>query len=197
MPLEHTNRVIALLEQHRSYLPFADEDLARHRQLREALTEQNQRSEQALHGWRAALSQRWSCEIAGQRTYNAIQRQLDEFYGEHAPYLQLLAATQLGVASTANELLVSLRRCEASLRLLSPAPPFAAEALQSLVRVIDELANTVDETSHWEATRRNVLIEQRMAAQLCFQAQSKTRRRLAAIVGEDLASDWFANQSAD
>jgi len=195
--LEHTNRVIALLEQHRSYLPFADEDLARHRQLRETLTERYQRSEQALAQWRMALAQRWMSEVAGQRSYNVVQRQICEYYGEHTPYLQLLASTYQTRACTATDLLVALRRCEASLRLLAPQPPFAGAALASLAQVIDELAHAVDETQHWEAIRRNLLIEQRLAAQLCFQALGRTRQRLAAIVGEDIAGAWLANQIAD
>lgn len=61
-PLDPLNQIITLLEQLRNRLPFAEEELVRHTQLRAILAEQQERSAEALlHGvlhWQLAGSAR-------------------------------------------------------------------------------------------------------------------------------------------
>jgi hypothetical protein len=172
-----------MLELRRGEIPFADEELARHRTLRSALDEQVARSEQALLDWRAALSQRWDAEVNGQRTYSSVQRQMAGYFGSDATYLQLVAPSQPATALTASNLLADMRRLEASLALLRPRPPFVEESLSRMRNAGDRLAAAIAWNDHCEVERRRILIEQRMATHLYERVCQKTRRLMASHVG--------------
>jgi hypothetical protein len=173
-----------MLELRRSELPFADEELARHRALRNALDEQHARGEQTLTDWRQALSQRWDAEVSGQRTYIAVQRKIADYFGNDAVYLQLVAPSQPAAALTASNLLADMRRLEASIALLRPRPPFAEESLAQIREAGDRLAGAIEWSEHCEAERRRVLIEQRMANNLYERVCQKTRRLVASHSGK-------------
>lgn len=177
--LEGASQLITLLERHRGVLPFADEELARHRALRHALDEHHRRGEHALSVWREALSRRWEAEVNGQRVYTATLRQLSEYFGEDPAYAQLVAPRNAQSFSTASDLLADMRRIEASLALLSPRPAFADESVTRLRAAADDLEAAIDWNSRCEAERRSILLEQRIATNLYQRACDKTRRLLA------------------
>jgi hypothetical protein len=177
-----------MLETRRAELPFADEELARHRTLRDALAAQRALGEQALADWRQALAQRWRAEVSGQRTYTAVQRQIAGYFGNDAMYLQLVAPSQPSSALTAANLLADMRRLEASLALLRPRPPFAEESLAQMREAGDRLAAAIEWSEHCENARRRVLIEQRLATNLYDRVCQKTRRLVAAHTPDDLAA---------
>ncbi|NTV62410.1 MAG: hypothetical protein HGA65_02590 [Oscillochloris sp.] len=181
-------QLLTMLELRRNEFPFADEELARHHALRNALDEQNERSTQTLAAWRQAISQRWEAEINGQRTYIAIQREIEAYFSDDATYLQLVAPSQPATALTANNLLADMRRLEASLALLRPRPPFAERSLALMREAGDRLSTTISWTDHCEAERRRVLIEQRMAANLYERVCQKTRQLMAAYSKGELAA---------
>ncbi|NNJ13496.1 hypothetical protein EKD04_024535 [Chloroflexales bacterium ZM16-3] len=189
-PISHdaAAQLIAMLETRRSELPFADEELARHRALRNALEEQIICGEQALAAWRQALAQRWQAEVIGQRTYIAVQRRISNCFGHDALYLQLVAPSQPASALTASNLLADMRRLEASLALLRPRPPFAEESLLQMREAGDRLAAAIEWSEHCEAERRRVMIEQRLATNLYERVCQKTRRLVAAHMRGDLAA---------
>jgi hypothetical protein len=173
-----------MLELRRTELPFADEELARHRALRSALDDQISRGEQTLSAWRTALSQRWDAEVSGQRTYSSVLRQIAGYFGSDATYLQLVAPAQPSVALTASNLLTDMRRLQASLALLRPRPSFAEESLSRMRDAGDRLAAAIEWSEHCEAERRRVLIEQRMANNLYERVCQKTRRLVASHSGK-------------
>ncbi|WP_129626909.1 hypothetical protein [Candidatus Oscillochloris fontis] len=182
---ETTSQLLTLLELRRHELPFADEELARHQTLLNAIEEQNQRGEQTLADWRKALSQRWQAEVAGQRTYIAVQRKLAAYFDNDTTYLQLVAPTSPSAALTATTLLADMRRLEASLTLLRPRPPFAEESLAQMHAAGDQLAAMISLTEHCEAERRRVLIEQRMASHLYERVCQKTRQLVTEYAHEE------------
>jgi hypothetical protein len=180
-----TSQLIDLLEHRRAEMPFAEEELARHRALRHALAEQISHSEQALSQWREALSRRWECEVQGQRIYTIVQRQIATYFGSDTTYLQLVAPSQPTAAVTAGSLLADMRRLEASLSLLRPRPPFAEESLLGLREAGDKLTAALDWSERCENERRRVMIEQRMAANLYERVCQKTRKLVAAHIDRE------------
>lgn len=181
-------QLLRLLELRRAEIPFADEELARHRTLRKALDEQITRGEQALNDWRKALSQRWEAEVYGQRVYITVQRRIAGYFGNDATYLQLVAPSQPSAALTASNLLADMRRLEASLALLRPRPPFADESLAEIRAAGDRLDGAIAWSERCEAERRRVLIEQRMATNLYERVCQKTRRLVAGLGPDMLAT---------
>lgn len=179
---DEAHQMIDLLERHRRDYPFIEEDLARHHTLLAALADQSQRSEHALAMWRTALAQRWSCEVAAQRVYSAVQRQLSAFYGADPAYSQLIAPAQPSTVSTPVSLLHEVRRLEAALELMTPHPLFAGEGRDRLRAAADGLAAAINLTDRCEAERRSVLAQQRVASSLLAQAHERARRRLAHYV---------------
>jgi hypothetical protein len=176
--LDTTNRMIATLERHRDAYPFLDEDLARHRTLSAALSDQRLRSEYALSLWRTALARRWSCEVAAQRVYHTIQQQLDAAYGADPTYSQLLAPAQPAAGNTPSALLQEVRRLEAALALLAPRPLFADTGRAQLRAVADDLAAAIAQSDHCEAERRSRLVELHLTSNMLERVSERTRRTL-------------------
>jgi hypothetical protein len=178
------NRLVALLERYRDAYPLLEEELARQRALTVAMAEQRKRGEQALSAWRAALSRRWECEVSAQRAYCEVERQLGAYYGSDSAYAQLIAPAHPASGSTASDLLHEVRRLEASLELLTPRPPFAPQASARLRAVAADLAAAIDLTARYEAERRSVLSDQRIAANLYERAYDRARLLLARHLGD-------------
>jgi hypothetical protein len=173
-----TFRLIDLLERHSDQLPLLDEELERHRNIAHAMAGQTHQAEIALSAWRVALARRWDCEIAAQRTYSVVLRQLSLYYGGDPAYTLLIAPPRPGAAITPAELLRHVRRLDASLDLLTPRPPFADEAGRQLRVSADELAVAIDQTERREGERRSLLAEQRLASQLLQRAYERTHSLL-------------------
>lgn len=183
-PPDAAARLVALLERHRETYPVLEEELAQQQTLTRVLADHRHRGEQALSAWRAALSRRWECEVRAQRAYSSVQRKLEAYYGPDQAYAQLIAPGHPASASTASDLLHDVRRLGASLELLAPRPPFAAEAMARLRVAGDELARAIEQTASCEAERRSVLTEQRIATNLFERAYTRARRHLAGFLGE-------------
>ncbi|MEF3273075.1 MAG: hypothetical protein K6356_01545 [Chloroflexus sp.] len=184
LPLDPLNQIITLLDQLRSRVPFAEEELAYHLQLQAILTEQQEQSATALAAWRAALAQRWECEVRAQRMYATLRRQLLECSGPSAPYLSLCEPDTAIGTLTASDLLNSLRRLAAVLSLIQPQPPFAEQSLPELQAMITELQAAIAHTERCEEERRRVQAEQRLLQELCQRAYQRTRHRIAAHLSQ-------------
>jgi hypothetical protein len=182
--MEDQDRLIAVLERYRPYLPFVDEELARHQSLRQELEQHQGLSEQTLAEWRQALAQRWECEVVGQRLYQQIQSRLRDYFGSDSPHLRIIAPDNDEKARTAAELLNDLRRLEASLRLMQPRPPFVRLQLTELTQVCTNLEQALTWTQHCERQRHNAMLEQRLAYNLYEQVRKQTQRLLNEHLGE-------------
>jgi len=186
--LEESQRLIAALEQLRNEIPFAEDILAIHRPTHSELEQSHARSEQAVAAWRAALAQRWECEVAGRRVYKRILRQLSAHYGgEHAPEIVSLSRGGAEVDSSPAELLADLRRLQAAISVGSAAQLFAGEPEQELDHVCAALENAIATANTYETQRRNAVLDSRLANEAYRRARSETRRRLIEHYGEQLA----------
>jgi hypothetical protein len=173
------NQLVTLLERHRAALPFAEEELARHQALQSALAERHARSEDALSAWRSALSQRWECEVRAQRTFSAVHRLASPHLDTQSAYHQLVAASVASAPVTHTDLLADLRRLAASLALLMPPPPFVASCLADLQNAADALAAAIDRTIRCEATRKQMLLEERLTTNLYQRTCAQTHQLIA------------------
>jgi hypothetical protein len=184
-PSDMVTQMVDLLERHRDRHPCFDEELRRHRTIAQAIAGQQQRAEQALSDWQAALARRWACEVAAQRAYRSVQLQLDA-YRHDAACSALLASALTGAIGTPRALLDEVRRLEAALELLSPRPTFAAEARTRLRAVGDELEAAIAQTELCEAVRRSLASEQRVVSNLLERSNERARQLLGSLEGEQL-----------
>jgi hypothetical protein len=161
--MHDASSLIEVLENHRDALPFADTELRRYRQIRCELETQQFDSEYALEQWRAALTQRWQCEVEGLRLYMHIHTFLSDQLGPESPYLQVIAPTRKGGALTAEDLLADLQRTHAALLLLSESLMGLEAYREQLQHVCSEIENAIEQTLHWEERRRSTILAQRLA----------------------------------
>lgn len=198
--LDAARRLDELLERHSAAFPQLADELEQQRALARALAASQQHAAQALGTWRAALAQRWGCEVDAQRVYGAVQRQVVAQYGPDSAHSLLLAPGRPDSAVTPDELLRATRRLEAALGLSASQAPFAEAAAAQLRAAGDALAAAIDETGRCENERRRVLTDQRIAATLFEQAYERARRLLIELVDEPglalppLAPDAEASQ---
>ncbi len=179
-PIDPLNQIITLLESLRPRLPFADEELAHHLQLRAILAEQQERSAVALAAWRAALALRWECEVRAQRLYDQLYQQTIDFIKADSRYTPLLEAVTSASTLTATDLLTSLQQLAALLSLIQPPPPFVEPALTEIQTVANALQAAIAQTEQCAEQRRQAQAEQRLLNDLCRQAYRRTRTRIAA-----------------
>jgi len=177
--------LIALLEQRRRELPFADQMLARLRTALSALEYCTQITDRALSVWRDALARRWEGEVRARRLYRQIYQQMAEFYGTaEALELQVFSRGGDEVNSTPTELLADLRRLEAALGVQRARLPFAPLRLAELGQLCGELQETIDTTSTTEAERRACVFDRRMAQESCWRATQIAHQALRSHYGE-------------
>lgn len=177
--LDESQQLIATLEQLRGEIPFAEDILAIHRPTHSELEQSYARSEQAVAAWRAALAERWECEVAGRRLYKRLIRQLAEHYGgENAPELQLLSRGGAEADSSPPELLADLRRLQAATMVGSAADVFAGAHQRELEQICSALQNAIGMANRYETQRRNAVLDNRMAGEAYRRARTETRRRL-------------------
>lgn len=181
--LQDSSRLINVLEQYHTKLPFIDEQLACHHALRRDLEIYLQAGEDTLSEWRQALAQRWKYEIAGQRCYLDIQRKLCDYFGADSPQSQVIAPPNDTIARSAADLLADLRRVKASLTLLHDWP-LVTDTLIRLSHVCADLESALHKTSQCEKQRQNTLLEQRLTYQAYQRARSQTHRLLAEYLDE-------------
>lgn len=182
---EATRGLVTLLERHCADFPQLCEELDRHRRLNDTLVEQRERSAQALMAWRAALARRWRCEVAAQRIYADAQRRLRRYYHDRPSHARIVAPAHPDHARTADALLQEVLRLAATLEVLAPPPPFAADLRADLRAAADDLAAAIEQTRRCEVERRRLHTEERMAAQMALQASERSRRLLSQYVGEE------------
>jgi hypothetical protein len=188
--LAESQRLIAALERQRGELPFADDILAMHRPTHADLERSSELSDGAVEAWRAALAQRWDCEVAGRRLYKQVVRQLAEHYGDAAPEVQLLSRGEAEANSTPTELLHDLRRLQAALDLGAAALPFAAERLAEVERACTILEAAIAAAAASEAQRRAAALDRRMAQEAYRRARAATRRALLEHYGGQIAGEF-------
>jgi hypothetical protein len=187
--LAESQRLIALLEQCCSELPFAGDILAIHRPAHEHLEHSSMRSDAAVDEWRAALAQRWECEVAGRRLYKQVLRQLAEYYGgDSAPEVQLLSRGGAEVNSSPVELLHDLRRLQAALGTSLATPQFAP--LRGEVdHICLALEDAIGAAQASEARRRDAALDKRLAREAYRRARAATERRLLEFFGGSIAGE--------
>ena len=189
--LAESQRLIAIIEQLRGELPFADDILALHRPTHHELETSHTRSEDAVTAWRAALARRWECEVAGRRLYKQVVRQLAEHYGgEDAPAVQLLSRGGAEADSSPAELLADLRRLQAALAVGSESLVFARTRLPESEQVCAALEGAIAEANFRETQRRVAVLDNRMAREAYRRARTETRRALIEHYGERMASKF-------
>jgi hypothetical protein len=194
--LAESQRLIAALESRRDELPFADTALATHRTLHQELEATHSSSAQAVAEWRAALAQRWDCEVAALRLYKQAMRQLLEHYGSReAGPVKLLSRGGAEAESTPAELLEDLRRLAAVLAI-DGVPADAAACIPQVEAACLELARAIGHASAAEHRRRQTLLDHRMVRAVYQRARDETGRALAAHYGQ-IPADVFAETIAE
>ncbi len=183
--VEATRSLVTLLERHCADFPQLREELECHRRLNDTLVEQRARSAQALMAWRAALAHRWRCEVAAQRIYADAQRQLRRYYHDRPSHALVVAPAHPDHARSADALLQEVLRLAATLEVLAPAPPCAADLRADLRAAADDLAAAIEETERCEIERRRLLTAERIAAQMALRASERSRRLLSQYVGNE------------
>lgn len=166
------------IHHYREHDPFLAEELQRQQDLTEAMADRRRLVDEARMAWQAALSRRWSCEIAAQRAYKGVQRQLNPCDDDLLAG-SLSAPAGPEAADTPRALLEEVRRLELTVALLAPQPHFADEAVTRLRRAGDELEAAILDTDRCEAERRSVAGEQRVVARLIERSHERTLQRLA------------------
>ncbi|MCS6881339.1 MAG: hypothetical protein RMK84_10210 [Oscillochloridaceae bacterium] len=184
--VEAARGLVVLLERHSAAFPQLGEELERHRRLSDTLAEQRARCAQALTAWRAALARRWQCEVAAQRIYADARRKLRRYYHDSPAHARVLAPTHADHAYTASALLQEVLRLAATLEVVAPLPPFAAELRAELRAAADDLAAAIEQTADWEVELRRQHTAERMAVQMALQASERSRRLLSQYVGDEV-----------
>jgi predicted Abi (CAAX) family protease len=132
-------------------------------------------SEQTLAAWRTALTRRWELEIAGQRLYTRIQRQMLDQFGSDSPELQAVAPVRKSQGITPVDLLADLRRTLASLRLLSATHALLGGEVAELETVCSDLGDAIALTHDLQQKRRNAMIDQRLAQDIYQRVRYETQ----------------------
>lgn len=183
--VEESRRLIALLEQRRHELPFADHFLAVHTPTHRNLQRSEEVSTRALLAWRAALARRWNCEIAARKLHKQVYRQyVEHFGGAGAPEVQLLSHGTGTPISSPAEILRDLQRLRTAIELHRHHLPFAGEYLPALSSMCQALKQAIDEAERCEAARRNAVLDRRMVYEVYRRARSETYRALLDHYGE-------------
>lgn len=185
--LEESQRLISMLEQLRGELAFADDILAIHRPAHHELQQSQLRGDQAVAAWRAALAQRWECEVAGRRLYKRMLRQLAAHYGgDNVPEVQMLSRGGAEAESSPTELLADLRRLQSATMVGTAVQTFGGAAQAEFEQVCAALEQAIDTANLCEAQRRNAALDSRLANEAYRRARSETRRRLSEHYGDRL-----------
>jgi hypothetical protein len=186
--LAESQRLIAMIEQLRGELPFADDILALHWPTHHELETSATKSEQAVAAWRGALARRWESEVAGLRLYKRIVRQLAEHYGrDDAPEVQMLSRGGADADSSPAELLADLRRLQAA---LSVGLGFASERLPEVEQACAALQSAITEANQSETQRRVAVLDNRMAREAYRRVRGETHRLLVEHYGEHMATEF-------
>lgn len=188
--IAESQRLIELLEHRSGELPFASDHLARHRPAFQALQRCSQHSNAAVANWRAALAQRWDCEVQGRRLFKQIRRQFVEHYGSaERPEVQIITRNGAEADSTPSELLADLRRLQHILTLNTDALPFAAERCAPLDKACADLERAITAASTCEAERRSWVLERRMAQEAYRRARADTAQAIQEFYGGALGGE--------
>ena len=188
--LIESQRLIALLEQRRTELPFAEDSLALHRPAHESLERSSNHSDAAVEEWRAALARRWECEVAGRRLYKNVLRQLAKHYGgDSAPEVQILSRGGAEINSSPAELLHDLRRLQAALDIGLASFPLASLHSADVDHMCAALEQAIGEAHTSEARRRDAAFDKRLAQEAYRRARATTQRTLLEFYGGSIAGE--------
>ncbi len=188
--INESRRFIHALERRQHVLTFADTLLSLHYTAHQHLENSYDISEQAVEAWRAALADRWECEVAVRRLYKQVIRQLTDHYGEMAPQMQLITRGGAEINSSPAELMEDLRRLHAALTVELETLPFAAERLPQIDQVYDQLDHAIDVANQTEQRRRNAVLENRMAREAFRRTSEATLGKLAAHYGDQFNDEF-------
>ncbi len=159
--LGNSQRIIAMLENQRG-VPAISRALHQHYEIHTSLEEYQQTCEAAMQMWHRATTVRWQWEVAGQRLYNQIQHMLITQYG--ADSAQVQAITPHPCAGSSADVLHTLQRTRAALRLSSPCP-----VEQSVVSELDDVCVRLDHAirvaQEYRQEWREAVLSQRVVEQ--------------------------------
>jgi hypothetical protein len=178
--VEDSSQLLALLERRQSELPAARDLLDRHRELHHELLHRQQNGERALEEWRRALARRWECEVAGQRLYMNVQRELVAYFGPSSQALLIFLHGD-DRERDATQLLADLRRLHAALAITRGVPAAATEHLPELARACDALDEALRWSNRCEQQRHRAFLDRHLSQQAYQQVRERTERALAAL----------------
>ncbi len=197
--LDDSARLIAALQKRAMLAPCVQDALAYHTQLHRELEAAQVESERALLDWRTALTQRWDCEVKGQRIYMQILEQLCDNYGDDSPEVRVISPDHTPLVGTALDLLHEMQRLHASLLLMKPALMLNGVSLSQLEAACARLEQALIETQNCETRRRKAGVISRMVQQTCQRAITETQRSLNERLGKriTLESSFYAEAALE
>ena len=178
--VEDSSQLLTQLEGHVGVLPDARGLLERHQLLHRDLLHRQQSGERALEEWRRALARRWECEVAGQRLYLSIQRELVGYFGAESQALLIFLHGDERERD-ATQLLADLRRLHAALAVTRGVPDTATAFLPSLARTCEALDEAVRWSNRCEQQRHRAFLDRHLSQQAYQQVRERTQRALAAM----------------
>jgi hypothetical protein len=178
--VEDSNQLLAQLERQQGEHPGARDLLERHRQLHHELLQRQQSGERALDEWRRALARRWDCEVAGQRLYLNVQRELVAYFGHESQALLIFLRGDERERD-ATQLLADLRRLHAALAITRGVPAAATEHLPDLLRACDALDEALRWSNRCEQQRHRAFLDRHLSQQAYQQVRERTQRALAEL----------------
>lgn len=178
--LGNSQRIIAMLENQRGG-PAISRALQQHYEIHTSLEEYQQTCEAAMQMWHRATTVRWQWEVAGQRLYDQIQQLLITQYGDNSAQVQAIVPRPCAGSSV--DVLHTLQRTRAALRLSSPCP-----VDQSMVIALDDVCVRLDQAirvaQEYRQEWREAVLSQRVVEEAYQHALHDTSTLLEPLLAQ-------------
>lgn len=185
--VQDSTQLLVALERQLGELPSARVLLEQHKLLHRELLHRQQSGERAVEEWRCALARRWECEVAGQRLYLNVQRELVAYFGPASQALLIFLSGDEREHDAAR-LLADLRRLHAALAITNGVPAAATDYLPDLARACDDLDDALRWSTHCEQQRHRAFLDRHLSQQAYQQVRERTQRALA-TPGANMVAD--------
>lgn len=177
--VQDSTQLLVALERQLGALPGASVLLEQHQQLHRELLHRQQSGERAIEEWRRALARRWQCEVAGQRLYLNVQRELVAYFGAGSQALLIFLRGDEREHDAA-QLLADLRQLQAALAITQGVPTAATDHLPGLARACDDLDDALHWSNRCEQQRHRAFLDRHLSQQAYQHVRERTWRALAA-----------------
>ncbi|MBC8074475.1 MAG: hypothetical protein H7Y32_00240 [Chloroflexales bacterium] len=184
--VQDSTQLLEALERQLDALPAAGALLEQHQQLHRELLHRQQSGERAIEEWRRALARRWECEVAGQRLYLNVQRELVAYFGPASQALLIFLRGDEREHDAA-QLLADLRQLHAALAITHGVPTAATDYLPDLVLACDALDDALHWSNRCEQQRHRAFLDRHLSQQAYQQVRERTQRTLATPVANLVA----------